>query len=68
MTELPAETHMLLKSRDGLIRGLTVLSSDGEAEAVVINLMGAIEPARFSDVMLALEVDGARVPIPQLAN
>ena len=51
------EMHLLLKSRHGSIRGLTLLTSDGEAEAVVINLMGEIEPARFSDVMLALEID-----------
>ena len=52
------ETHMLLRIRDGSIRGLTVLSSDGvEEEAVVVNLIGSIQPAQFADVMLALDVD-----------
>jgi len=51
------QVHMLLKSRAGLIRGLTLLTSDGEAEAVVINLMGTIQPAQFRKVMLALDID-----------
>ena len=51
------QTHMLLKTVDGQIRGMTVLVSDGDSEAVVINLMGTIEPEQFSDVMVALDVD-----------
>jgi hypothetical protein len=55
------EVHMLLKMHAGSIRGMTVLTSDGEAEAAVINLMGDIQPARFSDVMLALDIDAPGV-------
>ena len=62
------EVHMLLKMRDGSIRGLTVLSADDEAEVVVINLMGEIPPQRFADVMLALQVDAAAVPNIQVAD
>ena len=50
-------THMLLRTIDGQIRGMTVLVSDGESEAVVINLMGEIKPQQFGDVMLALDTD-----------
>jgi len=51
------ETHMLLRMVDGRISGMTVLTSDGESEAVVVNLMGDIQPEQFSGVMLALDVD-----------
>ena len=51
------EVHMLVKMRGGEIRGMTVLASDGETEAVVVNLMGEIPPAGFRDVALALEID-----------
>lgn len=50
-------THMLLRMTDGRIRGMTVLVSDGDSEAVVINLMGEIRPEQFGDVMVALDVE-----------
>jgi hypothetical protein len=62
------EVQMLLKMRDGSIRGLTVLSADDEAEVVVINLMGEIPPQRFADVMLALQVDAPAVQNIQVAD
>jgi hypothetical protein len=62
------EVQMLLKTRDGSIRGLTVLSADDEAEVVVINLMGEIQPQRFADVMLALEVDAPAVQNIEVAD
>ena len=49
---------MYAKSSGDNIRGLTIVSSDNE-EVVVINVMGEIEPSKFSDVMVALEVDTA---------
>jgi hypothetical protein len=55
------QTHMLLRTSGGQIRGMTVLVSDGDSEAVVINLMGDIRPEQFSDVMVALDVDAAGV-------
>lgn len=62
------ETHMLVKLSDGRIRGMTVLTSDGESEAVVINLMGTIDPAHFSEVMVALDVDAPGVKNVQVAS
>jgi len=59
---------MLLKIRGGAIRGLTVLSSDGEEEVVVINLVGSIQPARFKDVMLALDIDAPGVRNVRMAD
>lgn len=53
--------HMLLRVVDEEIRGMTVLVSDGESEAVIVNLMGTIKPEQFSDVMVALDVDAAGV-------
>lgn len=55
------QAHMLMKIVDQRICGMTVLVSDGETEAVVINLMGDIPPQQFSNVMAALEVDAAGV-------
>lgn len=54
-------THMLLRTADGRICGMTVLVSDGESEAVVVNLMGEIRPQQFGDVMVALDVDAPGV-------
>lgn len=50
-------TQLFLKSFRGQVCGLTLLSSDGDSEAVVINLIGDIQPQRFSDVMIALDID-----------
>ncbi len=57
------QTHMLMKIRNGEIKGLTLVASDGHSEAVVINLMGDLEPEYFSDVMVALEVDAPEVQV-----
>lgn len=53
--------HMLMKVVDQRICGMTVLVSDGESEAVVINLMGELQPQQFADVMVALDVDAGGV-------
>jgi hypothetical protein len=50
-------THMLLRVVDEQVCGMTVLVSDGDSEAVVINLMGDIRPEQFGEVMMALDVD-----------
>ena len=55
------QAHMLMKVADDRICGMTVLVTDGESEAVVINLMGEINPRHFGDVMVALDVDAAGV-------
>jgi hypothetical protein len=55
------ETHMLLRNTKGRISGMTVLVSDGESEAVIVNLMGEIQPEQFGNVMLALDVNATGV-------
>lgn len=55
------QVHMLMRLVDGRICGMTVLVSDGESEAVIVNLMGEIQPEQFSEVMVALDVDAAGV-------
>lgn len=53
------QAHMLLRLDGDRICGMTVLVSDGDEEAVVINLMGDIQPQQFGGVMAALDVDAA---------
>jgi hypothetical protein len=60
-------TYMLLRTVDQQIRGMTVLVSDGDSEAVVINLMGEIRPEQFGDVMVALDVDTPELNTSDLA-
>ena len=55
------QAHMLLKLDGDRVSGMTVLVSDGDAEAVVINLMGDIRPQQFGGVMAALDVDAGGV-------
>ena len=59
------QTHMLIRSDGDRILGLTLITSDGE-EAVVINLMGHLDPSHFSDVMVALDVDAPDVEVAPL--
>jgi len=58
------ESHMLVKASEQGIRGLTVITSDGE-EAVIVNVMGDLKPEFFSDTMAALDVD---VPAVHVAD
>lgn len=60
-------THMLLRVVNEQICGMTVLVSDGDSEAVVINLMGEIRPEQFGEVMMALDVDTPGVETVELA-
>lgn len=62
------ETHMLVRLSGQTISGMTVLVSDGATEAVVINLMGAIQPEQFGSVMVALEVDAPGVEDVRVAE
>lgn len=57
--------QMYAKMTRGKIRGLTIVTAD-DAEVVVVNVMGDIDPRYYSDVMMALNVDGA--PEIQLAS
>jgi len=52
-------THMLVKMEGELIRGLTVLTSDGE-EAVFVNVMGDLQPELFNQAIAALEISELR--------
>ena len=61
-------THMLIRVVDQQICGMTVLVSDGDSEAVVINLMGEIKPQQFGDVMVALDVDTPGVENVRVAD
>ena len=62
------EVHMLLRMVNHHISGMTVLVSDGESEAVIINLMGEIRPEQFGDVMVALDVDAPGVDDVQVTQ
>jgi hypothetical protein len=66
--EQDEEVHMLLRMDNARISGMTVLVSDGESEAVIVNLMGEIRPEQFGDVMVALEVDAPGVDDVQVAQ
>ena len=50
--------QMYAKPSKGGVRGLTIVSADDE-EVVVVNVMCDIDPAYYSDVMVALNVDDA---------
>jgi hypothetical protein len=60
-------THMLLRVVNERICGMTVLVSDGDSEAVVINLMGEIRPEQFGKAMMALDMDAPGVETVELA-
>ena len=55
------QVHVLMRTVDGGICGMTVLVMDGMNEAVVVNIMGDIRPEQFSDVMVSLDVDAGGV-------
>jgi len=60
--------HMLVQMDDERIIGLTVLASDGEHEAVVVNLMGEIDPSNFGGMMVALDLDSANIQDVKVAG
>jgi hypothetical protein len=66
--ERDEETHMLLRMENDRISGMIVLVTDGESEAVIVNLMGEIKPEQFGDVMVALDVDAPGVDNVQVAQ
>lgn len=68
LREKEEQTHMLIRMSGEQISGMTVLTSDGESEAVVINLMGDIQPGQFGDVMVALDVDAPGVEDVKVAE
>jgi len=50
--------QMYAKHSGKAMRGLTIVSADDD-EVVVVNIMGDIQPERFGDVMVALNVEDA---------
>ena len=61
--EADERTHMLMKLDAETITGLTVLTSDGH-EAVVVNVMGELEPEMFSETMSLLDVSTPAIEVP----
>ena len=59
------QTHMLMRSEGDRILGLTLIAADHH-EAVVINLMGHLDPNNFTEVMGALDVDAPDVEVATL--
>lgn len=59
--------HMLLKQDEERIAGLIVLVAD-DSEAVIVNLMGDLQPEMFSDTMVALDLDGDITPEFEVAS
>jgi hypothetical protein len=50
--------QMYAKTGDDRILGLTIVSADDE-EVVIVNVMGDIDPAQYTEVIVALDVDEA---------
>jgi hypothetical protein len=61
------QTHMLMRSEGDRIQGLTLITSDDE-EAVVINLMGHLNPENWTEVMEALDVDSPDVVVDPITE
>ena len=59
--EADEQTHLLMLSERGRMRGLTLLTTDGVSEVVVINILGELQPRHFNRVAGALELDAPRV-------
>jgi hypothetical protein len=57
------QAHMLIRTRNGNIRGMVVMVSDQAEEVVLVNLMGDLKPEMFSDAMVALDVDTPEVRV-----
>ena len=49
---------MYAKPSGNHLQGLTIVSADDE-EVVVVNIMGDLDPKYYTDVMVALDVEGA---------
>lgn len=54
--EVGERTVMLIKTRGEHIVGLTVLTSD-RREAVMVNVLGELQPEMFAEAMVALDID-----------
>jgi len=59
MREQGQETYIYLKQTGDRIEGLTLLSLDPKDEAVVINIVGRVDPAQIGEL-------GQRLNVPQL--
>ena len=55
-------THVLVKTADTRIAGITVMTSDGK-EVVLVNVMGELRPEMFDQTMVALNA-----PVPAVMS
>jgi hypothetical protein len=63
------ETHIYLKQAGGKVEGLTLLSFDPKDEAVVINIVGRIDPAQIGRIGQSLNLPQLKkVPTPGSAR
>lgn len=62
VNEADESTHVLIRERQGRIRGMAVLSSDGD-ELVMINMIGTLDPNMLAAYMGQVDVD---VDVPEL--
>ena len=62
------QAHMLLRMADGRVCGMTVLVLDDESEAVIVNLMGEINPQHFEDLMVTLDVEAGGIDRLEIAD
>jgi hypothetical protein len=64
--EQDKETYIYLKEMDGKIAGLSLLSLDPGNEAVVINIVGRIDPAQIGRLGRTLSIEQLeKVPAPK---
>lgn len=59
--EADEQTHMLMLSEHGRMRGLILLTTDGVSEVVVINILGDLQPRQFNRVAGALDLGAPEV-------
>lgn len=57
------ETYMYLKETDGKISGLTLLSLEPNDEAVVINIVGRIDPEQLGRLSQSLDLPDVKVKV-----
>jgi hypothetical protein len=53
------ESYLYIKEANGKVEGLTLLTFDPKDEAVVINIVGRIDPAQLGSV-----AEGLHLPLP----
>ena len=62
------QAHRLLRMSDGRVCGMTGLVLDDESEAVIVNLMGEINPQHFEDLRVTLDVEAGGIDRLEIAD